>query len=52
MKYIVAWTDNAMSDFMEIWTASMHAPLGVDFWVDEVNRRVYVTAAWPASEDK
>jgi len=87
MKHIVAWTDNAMSDFMEIWTSSMdrpavtaaaryldqileveplherhevvrgfgtaiHAPLGVDFWVDDVARRVFVTAAWPVSEDE
>jgi hypothetical protein len=25
-------------------------PLGVDFWLDEDNQRVFVTAAWPASE--
>ena len=85
MKYIVAWTDNAMSDFMEIWSSSsdratvtaaarevdqilereplherhevirgfgtvIHSPLGVDFWVDDTTRRVFVTAAWPIRE--
>jgi hypothetical protein len=85
MGFTVTWTEEAMADFMEIWTSSsdkaaltaaaryvdqllqrepfhqryevirgsgvvVHAPLAVDFWLDEANRNVYVTAAWPFSE--
>jgi len=31
---------------------AIHEQLGVDFWIDEGNRRVYVTAAWPVREDE
>lgn len=29
---------------------AIRGSLGVDFWVDEIMRTVFVTAAWPVSE--